>query len=156
MRKFLASLVCSLGVAATAVAAAPTAQASIPRGVSVPGQYYYVTPCAGKLIRSYPLHNELNETRGVTRVYYSGSLGGVVCAMTLDLASGKHGMTVSVRKYSLSYQGSDNGIYNTYAGGIAVPRSNGRCFSVHGSVNYGSNRTLQFSGGGSFCKPGSL
>jgi hypothetical protein len=156
MRKFLTMFAVAAAAVAGAVATAPLAQASLPSGVHTPGQYYYVTPCAGHVVKTYRLHNELNETRGLTRVYYSSNLGGVVCAMTLDDSAGKHGETVSVRKHNLDYSGSDSGVYAHYAGGIAVPRSQGRCFTVTGSVNYGSNRTLQFSGGGTFCNPGRL
>ena len=107
----------------------------------------------GTSCKTYRLRNEENETRGLTQVYYSTSLGGVVCAMTLDSSRGSHGMTVTVKKGSLRATGSDRGIYAHYAGGIADPRAKGRCFTITGSVNYGSNRTLQFSGGGSFCNP---
>jgi hypothetical protein len=153
MRRSLMTFLVAVVAGAGALAAAPMAGAGIPSGVSVPGEYYYVTPCAGHVIKTYRLHNELDETRGLTQVYYSTSLGGVVCAMTLDSSRGSHGMTVTLRKHSLRATGSDRGSYAHYAGGIADPRAKGRCFTISGSVNYGSNRSLQFSGGGSFCNP---
>lgn len=155
MRRFLtAALVAAAG--AGMVATATAADASIPSGVHVPGQYYYVTPCAGHVIKTYNLRNEAGDRRGVTRVYYAGDNAGTVCAMTLDESNGKHGETVSLRKHSLSGTGSDRGVYQHYAGGIAVPRSNGRCFSVSGSVSYGSGRFNQYSSSGHFCNPGRL
>ena len=155
MRRFISTaVVAAAGVALVATAA--SADASIPKGVHVPGQYYYVTPCAGHVIKTYDLQNDAGDKRGVTRVYFSGVNAGTVCAMTLDNSTGKHGETVSVTKHSLDYSGSDRGIYQHYAGGIAVPRSNGRCFTVSGSVDYGTGRFNQYSGGGHFCKPGRL
>ncbi|MBE7188953.1 hypothetical protein [Jatrophihabitans endophyticus] len=134
------------------VATATSADASIPSGVHVPGQYYYVTPCAGHVIKTYNLRNEANDRRGVTKVYYSPANAGTVCVMTLDESRGKHGETVTLRKHSLGNQtGSDRGSYQHYAGGIAVPRSNGRCFTVTGSVSYGSGGYNQYSGSGHFC-----
>jgi hypothetical protein len=151
MRKTLTALTLGLSAAGTVALAAP-AQAAIPSGVYVPGEYYYVEPCAGSVIKTIPLTNELGEARGVTQIRYSGSLGGVVCAMTLDNAGGSHAMTVTLKRGDLAATASDSGVYASYAGGVAVPNAQGHCFRVTGSVSYGEGRVNNHSGSATFCR----
>ncbi|GAB2478309.1 hypothetical protein [Jatrophihabitans fulvus] len=153
IRKTLTALALGGAAAATVVAAAPAAQAAtLPPGVSVPGAYYYVEPCAGRVIAKTALHND-GKVKGSLVIRYSGALGGTVCAQTYDNTAGKHRMTVALKRRDLPNIGSDVGTYDKYAGGIAVPRSNGRCFVALGINRVGAT---SYAGYLTFCNPGRL
>jgi hypothetical protein len=130
-------------LAATAsLVAVPAAQAA----PSTPAPYKLVSQCAGNLVKHFPmvLENQLGETQGRLELRYSSAAGGTNCVQLYDVAPGRHSMTVTIRRQDLSYQGSDSGVYDLYAGGVAVTGTNGKCVYVSGLLVMGSHSVDRF------------
>ncbi|TWP50793.1 hypothetical protein FKR81_19530 [Lentzea tibetensis] len=126
------------------LAAAPAAQAA----PSTPAPYKLVDQCAGNMVPGFPkvLSNQLGDTQGRLELRYSSAAGGTNCVQLYDMAPGKHSMTVTIKREGLSYQGSDSGVYDLYAGGVAVTGTNGKCVWVSGSLVMGSHSVDRFRG----------
>ena len=144
MKKFLTGVSAAALALAGAVMTAPAAQST----VSVPPPYQLVTNCPGGLVAGFPkyLTNSQGDQQGRLFLYYSSANGGTNCAKVYDDASGSHNMSVRMRRDDLSYQGSDSGYYSTYAGGVLVTSSNGKCIYVSGTLSMGSHSINQFRG----------
>jgi hypothetical protein len=143
MRKFLSGA-SALAFAVTGVmASAPAAQAA----ASVPAPYKLVSSCSGSMVSGFPkvLKNQLGDTQGSLRLYYSSANGGTNCAILYDVAPGAHAMTVTLKRADLSYQGSDSGTFETYAGGVAVTGAARQCVYTSGTLSMGSHSVDRFS-----------
>lgn len=143
MRKS-AVLVTALSIVGLGLLNAPASLAD----ASVPAPYKLVSQCSGNLVPGFPkaLTNRLGETQGSLRLYYSSANGGTNCVMLYDMASGRHPMTVTLRREDLSYPGSDSGTFEYYAGGVQVPGTNGKCVYVSGYLSMGPYSVDRFSG----------
>ena len=141
MKKLLTGGIAAALAVAGIVAGAPASSAV----ANVPAPYKLVGQCPGSLVDTYTPANTLGDTQGSLKLYYSSANGGTNCVMLFDNAPGSHSMTVTLRRSDLNYQGSDSGVFETYAGGVLVPSTNGRCVFVSGVLWMGTHSVDRFS-----------
>lgn len=101
--------------------------------------------CPGNEVSGFPksLKNSLGELAGSLHLWYSSANNGTNCAKVYDDASGSHSMSVSIRTENGTPM-TDSGTFSTYAGGVVVTGTNGKCIYVSGNLSLGSGSVNQF------------
>ncbi|MGK3206561.1 hypothetical protein [Amycolatopsis sp. MEPSY49] len=136
MRSFVRKFAVVAGVVVAGVVVAPVTQA----------QAATVATCPGSEVSGFPksLKNSLGELAGSLHLWYSSANGGTNCAKVYDDMSGSHSMSVSIRRSDQSTPVTDSGTFSTYAGGVVVTGTNGKCIYVSGNLSLGSGSVNQF------------
>ncbi|HUQ57835.1 hypothetical protein [Lentzea sp.] len=81
-------------------------------------------------------------------VYWTSEGSGQLCAMTYDVADGRHHMEVRIRRLDWKTSWYDNGYYDRYAGAIYVGGMEGRCAHISGWVEFDG---VKYGNGEDFC-----
>lgn len=100
--------------------------------------------CYGSRIDSWPIINDLGARTGTLELWYSSRNGGENCAITRS-SVGRARMFVGLlldmdgnkRPTSPDRFSSDEGVYDSYAGGAYRPDADGRCVRVQGVIEKG-------------------
>ncbi|MFF1278015.1 hypothetical protein ACFVZC_32220 [Streptomyces marokkonensis] len=119
--------------------ASATDPADAPPGYAGPFSY-----CQGS--RYDAVH--LGDGHAYIDVYWTSAGSGQLCAMTYDVAEGRHNMEVRIRRTDWQTSWYDNGFYDRYAGAIYVGGMEGRCAYISGWVEHDGRR---YSNGETFC-----
>jgi hypothetical protein len=90
-----------------------------------------------------PLKNQLGEQAGTLRLWYSGANGGTNCAKVTSDGANTRSISVSIRTETMSTPVTDSGSFTTYAGGVVVTGTAGKCIYVSGSLSLGSGSVNQ-------------
>lgn len=144
MRKLVISVCAALLAAGAAVVGAPAQAATI----SVAPPYQLVTNCPGGMVSGFPkqVQNSVGERLGRVELFYSSANGGTNCTKFYDQLSGSYNMSAQLRLEGISHWGVDAGTFSTYAGGVLVTGTAGKCVWVKATLSLGVGGLNQYAG----------
>ncbi|WP_406054395.1 hypothetical protein OG462_03730 [Streptomyces sp. NBC_01077] len=87
----------------------------------------------------------LGDGHAYIDVYWISGGSGQLCAMTYDVANGRHSMGVTIRRTDWKTSWWDIGFYDRYAGAIYVGGMEGRCAEISGFIQHDDGRVYSNS-----------
>lgn len=140
VRRFVSAVAVLVAAAATLTAGSGEASATDP-GDAPPGYAGPFSYCKGS--RYDAIH--LGDGHAYIDVYWTAAGSGQFCAMTYDVAEGRHSMGVTLRRTDWKTSWWDIGYYDRYAGAIYVGGMEGRCAEISGFIQHDDGRVYSNS-----------